>query len=182
MSSDPNCIPETRVDSKGLPKGGACTDSRTGGPGFRNSGGFPPCCDLYSSSDGSSSWMSSRPGSRVPQNLPPQVSQTTQPPVYSLSKAAANCVARNPNYPTLAGSCVYNPLNPCVGNYETTDTRFGTKMCCAPRTASNAACFPPQQSTFKGTRSNFGLGGNTIIIWLFVAIIIFFIGKKYKWF
>ena len=194
-SMDPNCVPEKRLDLNGFPRPGACTDSRTGAPGYRNSTGFPPCCDLYSSSDGNSYWMSSRKAfsqdsipvsSSVSQDSIP-VSQDTAAPVYSLSQAAAGCVAKNPNYPALAGSCVYNPLNPCVGNYETTDTRFGTKMCCAPRTAANAACYPQQGSTFKAIKSNFGksnfgAGTNLFIFLLLLLIIMFIIAKKYKWF
>ena len=192
MSSDPNCVPETRVNSNGLPKQGACSDSRTGGPGYRNLEGFPPCCDLYSSSDGTSSWMSNRPGSRaaakpkVQPSVQQSVQPSVQPGVLDISKAAAGCVAKNPNYPSVAGSCVYNPQNPCVGNYETTDTRFGTKMCCAPKTPSNAACFPQVsnfgKSNFGFGKSNFGFGGNNICIMLLLAVLIYFVGKKYKWF
>ena len=78
-SMDPNCVPEKRVDSKGLPKSGACTNSRTGAPGYRNLSGFPPCCDLYSSSDGNSYWLSSRKAfsqDSIPVSKPaPRVSQ-----------------------------------------------------------------------------------------------------------
>jgi len=183
MSSDPNCVPELRVSPNGVPKPGACVDSRTGGPGYRNLEGFPPCCDLYSSSDGSSSWLTART-TAAPRSTPSYApaSQPDSSRVYSLSQAAAGCVAKNPNYPSLAGSCVYNPLNPCIGNYETTDTRFGTKMCCAPRTAANAACYPPE--TFKSTfgKSNFGLGGTNMLLILLFVVFIYFIGKKYKLF
>ena len=186
MSNDPNCVPETRVYPSGLPKPGSCSDSRTGGPGYRNLEGFPPCCDLYSSSDGSSSWLSNRPGSRQSTRQStqpaPAPAPSPQPGVLDLSKAASGCVAKNPNYPSVAGSCVYNPQNPCVGNYETTDTRFGTKMCCAPRTPYNAACFPQELGKSTFGKSSFGFGGNNIFIMLLLAVVIYFVGKKYKWF
>jgi hypothetical protein len=115
--------------------------------------------------------------------VPPQGSSQND----SLSNAAAGCVAKNPNYPALAGSCVYNPLNPCVGNYETTDTRFGTKMCCAPRTAANAACYPSETSTFKVIKSNFGksnlgTGTNFLIMLIIGSIIVCLFGKQHKLF
>ena len=38
------CSLETRVDSMGKVKQGACGNSQTGGPGYRNESGFPQCC------------------------------------------------------------------------------------------------------------------------------------------
>ena len=169
----PSCVVETRVDKNGLTRPGGCNNPITGGPGDRNLAGWPPCCDT----DDGKTWAPGRPG----QITRDPVSVDTSSQKVDLSNAAAGCVAKNPNYPTETGSCVYNPNNPCPGNYETVDTRFGTKMCCAPRNSANEACFV-KKSTFNGkstfgSKSNFG-GSMNIAIVIAVLALLFFIAKK----
>ena len=170
MSSNSNCVKDTRVDSNGLPKLGACADPTTGGPGYVTKiNGFNQCCDWYPSTN---SWevasnvnfndprlsnpFYSKTSSGIVYTPVKQQTRTVSTPVsspYTLSDAAAGCISGNPNYPSLKGSCVLNPQNPCPTHYETTDTRFGTKMCCAPKNDSNVNCF--NQGSNKGV-STFG--------------------------
>ena len=164
-SSPPVCAPDTT---------GTCTN------GLMNVTGFPPCCnDNVPDSciiSPSNPYAPITPSGSVPVP-PPLVNSSiytpTPTPSENLSRAAANCVAKNPNYPAEMGSCVYNAENPCPTHYETTDTRFGTKMCCAPQSNNNANCF--------STKSTFGSSGtdNTyILILLLIAILLFIFMKK----
>ena len=175
----PSCVPETRVDKNGLTRSGACANPITGGPGYRNLAGWPPCCDTP---DGRM-WA---PGGPIPMGENSSMVTKSENDV-DLSNAASGCVAKNPNYPSVAGSCVYNPNNPCPGNFETVDTRFGTKMCCAPRTSDNEACFVKPRSSVSrfgkskstfGSKSNFGSSLNIIIVLAVLALLFFIIKKK----
>jgi hypothetical protein len=38
------CSLETNIDSSGKVRQGGCSNSQTGGPGYKNESGFPPCC------------------------------------------------------------------------------------------------------------------------------------------
>jgi len=147
--------------------------------------GFPPCCndnvpDSCIIKEGGGPAPSTPSGvSPVP---PPLVDSSvyTRPtpiqPVENLSGAASNCIAKNPNYPTVKGSCYYNENNPCPTHYETVDTRFGTKMCCAPKDSTNANCFSTK-STF-GSSSSSTNNNNTMLMILGVCIILFILLKK----
>jgi len=152
---------------------GRCIDS-----GLMNVEGFPPCCNP----DVPESCIISSSNPYVPKNAVSKKPVTT---TDNLSGAAAGCVAKNPNYPAPVGGCVYNGDNPCPTKYETTDTRFGTKMCCAPQDTTNTACFAPvsDKSTFgnkgilkknskyrsqKKNKSTFG--STTSNIWIFLVI------------
>jgi len=176
-NSPPVCAPDTT---------GRCI-----GSGLMNMTGFPPCCN--ENVDESCIVTPSNPYMPpiTPSGSAPVPPPLVNPSVYSpnrpsapsppsppaqpenLSGAAAGCVAKNPNYPAPVGGCVYNPSNPCPTKYETTDTRFGTKMCCAPQTTENANCF--------SSKSTFGSSNNycyIYIIFLVIAILLFIFMKK----
>jgi hypothetical protein len=167
-NSPPVCAPDTT---------GRCV-----GSGLMNMTGFPPCCN--ENVDESCIVTPSNPYMPpiTPSGSAPVPPPLVNPSVYSpniatqpenLSGAAAGCVAKNPNYPVPNGGCVYNPNNPCPTNYETTDSRFGTKMCCAPQTAANANCFS-SKSTFGSSDNN----SYMYIIFLVIAILLFIFMKK----
>jgi len=176
-SSPAVCAPDTT---------GRCTN------GLMNTTGFPPCCN-----DNVPPSCIIKETREAPPNTPSGSSSVPPPLVNSsvytssgsssittpvstpvstknLSRAAANCVARNPNYPVEIGSCVYNPSNPCPTKYETTDSRFGTKMCCAPETSNNAACFSSKSRFGSSSDDN----NNSILILLFAIILLFILMKK----
>jgi hypothetical protein len=146
--------------------------------------GWPPCCNenvpdsCIIKEEGGSTSSTPSGASPVP---PPLVNSSVytppssvQPPSQeNLANAAANCVAKNPNYPVPVGSCVYNPNNPCPTKYETTDSRFGSKMCCAPQTANNANCFSTKSTFGSSSKSN-----NKMFIIFLVFILLFILMKK----
>ena len=148
-NSPPVCVPDTT---------GRCIDS-----GLMTTTGFPACCN-----------ENVLPSCIVSSSNPSSNSAPVLSPVSSnVQTAAANCVAKNPNYPSVQGGCYYNASNPCPSHYETVDTRFGTKMCCAPQDSTNANCFS-NKSTFGSSSNN----NNNILIILMVCVLLFILLKK----
>ncbi len=166
-----SCVKQTLVNGR-VPAGG-CSAS-DGGPGYKNTTGFPPCC-VENPSDACKNIVSnvSKAADKMTQESTKAAEAVVDKVVQSVSnvvKAAKNCVAKNPNYPSEIGGCVYNPNNPCPSKYEVTDSRFGIKMCCDVPNANNQDCFQ-SKSTFG--KSTFGISDIPYYYYIIIGVVIF---------
>ena len=170
LGASGSCVKQNLVNGS-VPVGG-CSSS-DGGPGYKNTTGFPNCC-IENPSDECKNIIT-KAAENVAEKTNTVVTKVIEN-VDNVVKAAKNCVAKNPNYPSEIGGCVYNPNNPCPSKYEVTDSRFGIKMCCDMPNANNTDCF--KNASFFGSSTASFDPVMIIGILLLIFVIFYFNSSK----
>jgi hypothetical protein len=161
-----SCVRQDLIN--GMVPVGGCSSS-DGSAGYRNTTGFPKCC-VENPSDACKNLnkvveKTANVVDKVVEKTGDVVDKVVEK-TTNVVKAAKNCVAKNPNYPSEIGGCVYNPNNPCPSKYEITDSRFGIKMCCDPMNENNLDCYKSKSGFGSSSSDN-----SFVMILLFLLVV-----------